>query len=328
MKHYILNKDIDTGTGFGTEQMGAGRVWTKKQLNFLLLLVLFILSVVFCSCEDVIDVKLNEEELNLIAVEATITTQDEPTVYLYNALKVNQDESFPGISGAIVLITDNAAPSNQITLVEDAGKKGLYQVPRNASFLGVAGREYTLTIQTQQVTLIAKDKLSAVEPLDSIVVEPSLKGDKRFLGIFIYGQEPKGIGNYYEWDIFINNQLVRETMRLSIMSDELIDGNYVMKGEIYVDIHDPDKADKCMLNLNDTIYVKQNSISKFVYNFYSQLTNQINTGSLFSVPPANIKSNFTSSDGRPVLGLFVARDVSISNEVVIDQSIVDQLRKP
>ena len=227
----------------------------------------------------------------------------------------------------MVVISDNAIPVNQITLVEDALKKGLYQVPRNTSFLGVAGREYTLTIQTAEATVVAKDKLSEVEPLDSIVVEPSLKGAKRFLGIFIYGQEPEGFGNYYEWDIFINDQLVRETVILSIMSDRFIDGCYVMKGEIYVDIHDMDNAEKCMLNLNDNVYVKQNSISKFVFNFYSQMSNQINTGSLFSVPTANIKSNFTSSDGRPVLGLFVARDVSVSNRVVIDQSIVDQLRK-
>jgi hypothetical protein len=54
--------------------------------------------------------------------------------------------------------------------------------------------------------------------------------------------------------------------------------------------------------------------------------NQAQTGGLFSVPPANIKGNFTSSDGNEVLGLFTAHDVSTSNSVIIDESIENQLR--
>ena len=53
--------------------------------------------------------------------------------------------------------------------------------------------------------------------------------------------------------------------------------------------------------------------------------NQGQTGGFFSVPPANIESNFTSSDGKTVLGLFTANDVSTSNSVIIDQSIEDQI---
>jgi hypothetical protein len=57
------------------------------------------------------------------------------------------------------------------------------------------------------------------------------------------------------------------------------------------------------------------------------MINQSSTGSLFSVPSANIVGNFTSSDGKPVLGIFTARDISVSNKVVIDQKIEDQLKK-
>jgi hypothetical protein len=48
---------------------------------------------------------------------------------------------------------------------------------------------------------------------------------------------------------------------------------------------------------------------------------------LFSVPPANIQGNFTASDGKPVLGLFTAHDVSNSNVVVIDERIESGLSK-
>ena len=289
--------------------------------------MLFVLLIGICiSCEDVIEVKLSEENLNLYCVEASITTQSKPTVFLYKSLRVNQDVAYPGISGAVVAISDNATPSNSISLIEDPHKKGQYLVPQNSEYLGVRGREYTITIKTQGATLTAKDKLTKVEPIDSIQVFPSMRGDKLFLGVFTYGIEPKGPGNFYKWDLFVNDTLVHEANRIAIASDEFVDGNYIAKLEVFTDFHDPEKPQDRKLNLNDTVYIKQTSISEFSYNFYFQMINQSSTGSLFSVPAANIRSNFTSTDAKPVLGIFTARDVSVSNKVVIDQAIEDQLK--
>jgi len=299
----------------------------SKALTTLISLFV-LLSVMFSSCEDVIEVKLNDENLDLIGVEARITTQDKPTVFLYQTLKVNQDEAYPGISGATVVISDDATPSNSISLVEDLQKKGLYEVPSNSGYKGVTGREYTLTIQTRGTTLITRDKLTKVEPIDSIQVLPSMRGNKLFLGVFTYGREPLGPGNFYKWDVYVNNTLIHEADRIAIASDEFVDGNYVAKLEIYTDFHDPKKPEDRKLHLKDTICVRQTSISEFAYNFYFQMINQSTTGSLFSVPPANIRSNIGSSDSKPVLGLFTASDVSVSNKVVITQALEDQLRKP
>ncbi|OFX59636.1 MAG: hypothetical protein A2066_14125 [Bacteroidetes bacterium GWB2_41_8] len=295
---------------------------------FSVLLFLFLSSVLFTSCEDVIDVKLNDENLNLFGVEASITTQDEPGVFLYKTLQVNQDTEYPGISGAVVSVSDNASPANSVTLVEDEQKKGFYSVPQNVSFKGIAGREYTLTIQAEGTTITAKEQLARVEPIDSIRVFPSMRGNKLFLAVFTYGKETPGIGNFYKWDVFVNDSLLTNGQRLAVASDEFVDGNYISGLEVYTDFHNTDKAaEERKINLGDTIYVKHTSISKFTYYFYFQMINQSGTGSLFSVPPANIKSNFTSSDGKPVLGLFTARDVSVSNKVIVDQKIEDQLRK-
>jgi hypothetical protein len=317
MKNYIENK----AKGKGQE--------AKQPLFFGLRTSVFglLFLLLFTSCEDVIEVKLNDENLNLIGVEAEITTQDEPTVFLYQTLKVNQGETYPGISGALVTVSDNASPVNSIILVEDQQKKGLYRVPHNVSYLGVAGREYTLTIQTQGTTLTAKDKLTRVDPIDSMKVFPSERGNKMFLGVFTYGQEPKGVGNFYKWDVYVNDRLINDADRLAIADDEFVDGNYISKLEIFTDFHDIKKPEERMIKLHDTIVVKQTSISKFAYNFYFQMINQSTTGGLFSVPPANIKSNFTSADGKPVLGLFTARDVAASGEVVIDEAIESQLKK-
>jgi hypothetical protein len=297
----------------------------KKAPLFVLLLL--ISPIFFTSCEDVIDVKLSEENLNLIGVEAEINTQDQPYVFLYQTLRVDQDIAYPGISGATVVLSDNATPANQIALAENPSKPGLYNVPTGMQYKGVVGREYTVTIQTGSVTLQAKDKLLSVSPIDSLVVEPSLRGEKRYLGVFIYSQEPKGIGNYYKWDVYVNDKLLADAQDLSVAWDKFVDGNYITKLEIYTDFYDTNKPEDRKIHLNDVVQVKQTSTSEFGYNYYYQLVNQSQTGGLFSVPPANIKSNFTSSDGKPVLGLFVARDVSTSKKVTVTQEIEDQLKK-
>lgn len=293
--------------------------------KYIFLIIIFATTLLI-SCEDVIQVKLNNENLNLFGVEASITTLDGPSVFLYQTLQVNKDEAYPGISGAVVTVSDDSIPVNKITLTEDPEKKGLYRESMNAVYLGITGREYTLTIQVKGVTLEAKDQLSKVEPIDSIQVVPSLRGDKRFLGIFTYGKETPGLGNFYKWDVYVNDTLLRDAGRMAIASDEFVDGNYISKLEVYTDFYEKSKEAKDRkLNLNDTVFVKQTSISEFAYNFYFQVINQSSTGSLFSVPPANIKSNFKSSDGKPILGLFTARDVSESNKVIINQDLLNQL---
>ncbi len=301
---------------------------SKSQRRLNMIQLFFVVSFLFSSCEDVINVKLSDENLNLFGVEASITTVDEPTVFLYRTLKVSQNGAYPGISGAVVTISDNASPANVVTLTEDVTQKGNYRIPQNTHYLGVAGREYTLTIQSQGVTLVSKDKLFRVEPIDSIQVLPSLRGNKMFLGVFTFGKETPGLGNYYKWDIFVNNKLLNKSTQMAIASDEFVDGNYISKLEIFTDYYNSgSEAKDRKLNLKDTVYVKQTSISEFDYNYYFQMINQGSTGFLFSVPPANIKSSFTSSDGKPVLGLFTARDLSVSNKVVINQALEDQLEK-
>jgi hypothetical protein len=295
---------------------------------FNLTIAFLFIAVLFSSCEDVIEVKLSDEEMNLIGVEARITTIDQPAVFLYKTLRVDQDVDYPGISGAVVTISDDQIPVHEMVLPESNSKSGLYIVPDKQSYRGIPGRIYTIKIVTGGVTLTAKDKLMSVEPIDSIQVKPSMRGDKAFLGIFTYGLEPPGLGNFYKWEVFINDSLVQSADRLAVASDEFVDGNYIYGLEIFTDFYDTNKPEDRMLDLNDVISVKQTSISEFGYNFYNQMINQGSTGSLFSVPPANIESNFTSSDGKPVLGLFLASDVSKSNKVVIDQSIEDQLVKP
>ncbi len=292
----------------------------KNKIWIFLVSILFLLN----SCEDVIDVKLSNEDVNMYAVEAHITTKDNPYVFVYKTQEVSSADAFQGISDAVVTIADNSTPPNTIQLVESGDVPGLYSTSED--YKGEINKEYTVTISTNGVVLTATDALLRVEPIDSIQVHSSLRGDHRFLGVFTYGNETPGEGNYYKWNIYINNTLLNDAEDLVVASDEQVDGNYIKGFEIFTDYHDTDDPSERELNLGDTIQVKQVSLTEFGYDFYRQMYDQSQTGGMFSVPPANIKSNFTASDGSTVAGLFTAHDVSVSNKVIIDEAIESQLK--
>lgn len=296
-------------------------------MNFKTTILLFIISVFLGSCEDIVQVQLSDENLGLYAVEAKITSDNNPYVYLYKSQLVSSGSQYPGISGAKVVISDNSEPQQKVILEESQEYQGFYVPKKGIYYWGEPGKEYTLTIAVGNVTLSATEVLAPVEPIDSILVRPSNRGEFAFLGIQTFGYETPGTGNYYKWDIYINDRLLYPSDYLVIANDELVDGNYINGFEIYTDFHEPNKPEDRILNIGDTIQVKQNSISKFAYNFYYQMFNQGQTGSLFSFPTANIKGNITSSDGREVLGLFVANDVSVSNRIIIDAAIESGLKK-
>ena len=284
-------------------------------------IILILLTAVFTSCEDIVDVKLSEEKFEFYAVEAKITTESNPFIFLYKSQNVNNDNEYNGISGAIVTVSDDAQPPKSVELIESTEKRGWYTTLDGQDFTGETDKEYTVTINVDGIELTARDFLATVEPIDSIQVRPSLRGNNQFLGIFTYGNEPPGVGNYYKWDIYINDTLLHQSDFLVFASDELVDGNYIYSFEIFTDFHQLSKPEDRKLKPGDKVQVKQTSISEFAYNFYFQMFNQAQTGGMFSVPPANIRSNFTASDGNPVLGLFTAHDVSNSNSVLIDQAL-------
>ena len=284
-----------------------------------IIIILFAI-VAFTSCEDVVDVKLDGEDIDLIAVEAYINTKTENNVYvkLERTLAVNQTTQNPVISNAVVQLSDNAATPNTVTL-EEQGNTGIYLLPAETSYPGVTGRTYTLTITTPDGTVITGEEyLQEIETLDSVKVNLSDRGNYEYLGIYINSQETPGLGNYYKWDIYINGEFLNDGEDLAFASDELVDGNYIYDMLILLDWED-EEEDK-ILHQGDTIVVEQLSISKAAYEFYWGLDDQAWAGGPFSVPPANVPSNLTSSDGKRILGLFSARDISVGNTVIIDDS--------
>lgn len=291
---------------------------TYQYLSLLALIIAFL-----TSCEDVVQVELEETDLDLIAVEAYINANGSPEmmVKLERSLPVDRAESNPPINNALVEIKDDSDTPNSITLTEQ-GNSGIYLAPGNTGFEVLPGRTYSLTVTTPEgVVITGQEYIQPVETLDTVKMNLSARGNFEFMAVYISSQETPGEGHFYKWDIYKNGELINESENLSFASDELVDGNYIYDFEIFTDFIAPDEGDEeKQFQIGDTIVVQQLSISQLAYEFYFGMINQAFSGGPFSVPPANLKGNLTASDGKRVMGIFSARDVSIGNTIVLDSS--------
>ncbi len=289
----------------------------KHQIKINFLVALSFLTLFFSSCEDVVQVTLDDSDLDLVSVEAYINTKASDNIYvkLERTLPVDQTEANPPVNGALVQLSDDLETPRVVTLKE-YNSTGTYFLPQNTEYKAEPGRTYTLKITLPDgVEITASDYLREVEPLDSVKVNLSARGSYEFLAVFINAPNYPSAVQYYKWDIFVNGNMLYESQRMVIANDELVDGKYIYDFEIFTDFA-IDESDKIMF-AGDTVTVEQLSISRAAYDFYVGMINQAFTGSPFSVPPANVPGNLTSSNGKKVLGIFSARDVSKGNAVII-----------
>ena len=205
----------------------------------LLYTLLFTSAIIATSCTDVIDLDLDEQDLDLLVVDAKITTQENVYVYLTKSVSVTSEIANPGVSNVSVTITDNAQPANSINLEESSTIPGYYSVPEGESYVGQVGLTYFLQVIYESDTVTAEAYLQEVPKIDSVIIKPSERGDGMFLGIFLFCQEPAGIKNFYKWDFFVNDTCKDELEYTSFSDDRLYDGNYVDSIELFTDYHDP-----------------------------------------------------------------------------------------
>src|ERR1022692_4666787 len=103
------------------------------------ILVFIIFYLAFSSCEKVINIDLNSVAPQIV-VQGNITNQPGPyTVQLTQTVNFSEPNNFPAVSGAKVIIEDNAG--NVDTLTENPA--GIYTGTR---LTGTPGRSYALVL--------------------------------------------------------------------------------------------------------------------------------------------------------------------------------------
>jgi hypothetical protein len=248
---------------------------------------IFLLAVlVMASCQKVIDVDLNSTDQQVI-IEAEIT--DDPAypnrVLITKSLNFDEENNFPYISGASVIISDGGGNSY---VLNDMGN-GIYT---NNTLIGVPGQTYYLTIEIEGTIYSATSTMPLKVPLQSVDLTdggfgpPGAAGTSSPVPVFT---DPLGQGNNYRFHLYENQERARDIL---LTNDEILDGGTNTSNLFSQDL---------TFDSGDTAKVVMMCIDKQVYDhFYALSLN--GSGPNASASPANPAS--TISGG--VLGYFSA----------------------
>lgn len=260
------------------------------------------ISFAFFSCEDVVDVDLNNSEPKLV-IDASIkwekgTTGNDQTIRLTTTGEYFNN-SVPVANGATVTITD----SNAIVydFIEDAAT-GNYKC---TNFNPVINGVYTLSVSYNGQTYTATDKLYPVPTITTI--EQDLNG--------ITGNEIELKFNFQdngaEENFYMEEYKVpfRPFPLLGVFDDNFTNGN-----EMFSLIIDEDLA--AGQNINFTLH----GVSERYHNFMNILigiSGGLSNGP-FSTPPATVKGNIINQSNASnfPLGYFRLSEIDVRNYTI------------
>jgi hypothetical protein len=258
-----------------------------------IIIVLFITTITFSSCEKVIDLNLDTTFAQIV-IQGNIYNQPGPyTIKLSQTVDFDNSGIYPPVSGAEVIISDNHG--NIDTLTETTA--GIYSTSK---LTGTLGYTYTLTIISGVKTYTAVSTMPDIVNIDSTYTEKTLYDREKQVNIMF--KDPADIENYYRIVEFINKVPQKAFYTIS---DELFDGK-----DIIYSIRPArgNNNNDQKLNIGNSVTVWLECVDKGVYDYFRTADEDMGQ----SASPSNPISNFSNG----ALGYFNACAVS-SKTIVI-----------
>lgn len=259
------------------------------------LLIVFLISLFFAGCEEVIDVDLNAADPKLV-IEAAInwkkgTSGAQQTINLTTTADYFGDE-IPIVSGATVYIRNSA---NQQFNFTEVAKSGRY-VCNN--FKPVIEGTYTLTVISNDNTYTATETLKSIVPIKGIT-QNNIGEPISDIIIRAFYNDPANVDNYYLYKYVYSNKI---TSNYYVDEDKLFQGNEFFS-----------VSDGKDLKIGDEVEVTHYGISKQYYNYMNILISIAgsNIGGPFQSPPATVKGNIinTTDKSNYPLGYFSLSEI-------------------
>ncbi len=262
------------------------------------ILIIFSLIVFITSCEDVIQLDLNNGVTTLV-VNGFISDQPGPyTINLSRSGNYFESNTFVAETGAIVIISDNEGGRD--TLKEKSA--GSYNTTH---IQGTPGKTYTLSITTGDKKIYtAASYLPPPVPIDSIHYEvrirngfgpPSTSTQPQSYQASCYYTDPASTVNYYRFK-FYKNDTLSDPESYFIANDLVTNGQSVSQ------------RIRGRFALNDSIKADMFTMDKNGYDFYNDLQKLINDQT--SIVASNAPSNPINNISNGALGYFGAYGIT------------------
>ena len=247
----------------------------------------------FFGCQKTVKLNLNSAPPQLV-IEGQVTNTPGPyTVTISRSVNFYADNSFPGVSGASVSISDGQGVTDSLTETST----GNYTTHM---LVGKPGNTYTLSVRLNDTTYAASSTMPQPVQLDSVNFDNSIGGGNS-IRAQVHFQDPPGVKNYYQFILFINGS--QFTKDYFVFDDRLSDGRYISQNL---------RMDSSYLSKGQQLLVDMQCIDVNVYNYFNQLAQAIGNGSFnTAAAPANPSSNISNG----AFGVFSAHTVSSQSAI-------------
>lgn len=246
---------------------------------------------VFTSCTKEIDIDVNTSHPQIV-VEANLDNQNPISVKLTESVNFDDDNSFPVVQGATIVISDNLGNSEILSEISPGNYVG-------SSVVGSLNHVYTLNVLGNEKELNSTCTIPNKVSFDSLVVNTVTEGTGGGFGggqggggssheVIVEYLDPADESNFYRFVEYKNNQFVNAFIYDDRLSNGIKNVNTL-------------QSFNRTLSSGDTIMIEMQCISKDIYEYYKSF------GNLFGGPtnastPANPYSNVEGTQ----LGYFSA----------------------
>ena len=298
------------------------------------------------SCIELYFPELDKYD-NLLVIDGKITDEPGPYTIRLNLSSDVRPLSYPPVTGAELVISDDAGATELLTETEP----GVYQTAETG-IRGTAGRSYQLRIRTPDGRQYASrpEMLRDAPAIDSVYAEITSRQqigydyDLRGYQFYMNGARPQQNENYYLMELTATYQYNADHLIYFVYDNGLRPfpeptlyytcwKTYVVP-EIFTfntgKLADPAlnrfplhfvDTERKMLSIRYSLQLRQYSISQEAYLFWDSIRDQISQqGSLYTQQPYQIRGNVVNEndDSEPVLGYFVVAGVS-EKRVFVDR---------
>lgn len=251
-------------------------------------LIVLLISIFSLSCEDVIDINLNDGDPQLVIVGTVNNGLYEQRVTISRTVAFDVTDPFDPVSGA------------EVTVVDGSGRVFRYQERSPGvyvnNFRGREGEQYDLVVQVEGQEFTATSTMPRLVTADSIGTGIRTIFGEELKFISLRYADPVGEPNYYRYLWRVNDGPL-EMLRVS--DDKFNDGKYVSE-----DLMDFDTE----LIEGDSVTVWMECIDMATYGFW----NAVQSTNPGTAAPANPPSPY----GNGAMGYFSAHAQSEMSTVV------------
>ena len=250
-------------------------------IKYLVLLISILLLAM--SCEDVIDVKLENADPRLV-IEASLdwekgTAGNEQLIKLSMSSPYIDQPVTNSVTGALVTVTNNT-DATQVVFTDQ--NDGTYTTDE---FVPILNQSYTLQVVYDNQTYIATETLMPVTDINE--VDQSVEGgfDDEAIEVNVRFTDPEE-ENYYLFKFHEQGDVLPV---LYDVKDEFVNGNEIT---VFYEKTDNEQTDEKKFEPGDNIDIQLFGISKQYYHFMHLLIEQAEyAGDPFSSTPALLKGN-------------------------------------